>query len=499
VKKNLSQSFILLLAVSFILPQAAYAAIYQWVDENGEKHFTDKPPKEREAESKVLDIAPKKSKSASKFPVVKTLIPIKKPDSAEAKSVLLEHVSIKYKGDKSDGDATVGEAFKYTRSAGEKAYQLKVNNVDKPISALACVADGKLILNNAKYFLKNSDFKAPLQEAFAEHGYAAAESSSQVFALQENKLNDLSLAAVVTDVQLAYCGKRNSSELKSYTQNSTYLKVKWTVFDNLSRRVVLNTESEGVDNYIKQPPRYRGAMVSAESAFRQAAEHLLAQQEFVDILLSTQSGQMETQGQGSFDEIITASYGVANTKFISRTSEIEKASVTIRTVAGHGSGFVISDSGHVITNYHVVGKSRELLVIVSGREYRAHVVRSDPGSDVALLKLDQKMDAKPLLINPDGVSLGEEIYVVGTPLDERLDFSISRGIISARRSEDQRNFYQTDAAVNPGNSGGPVFNASGNVIGITVAGFFTSDGGSKNINYVIPINDALDALKIKVN
>ena len=96
------------------------------------------------------------------------------------------------------------------------------------------------------------------------------------------------------------------------------------------------------------------------------------------------------------------------------------------------------------------------------------------------------------------VSLGEEIYVVGTPLDERLDFSISRGIISARRTLDEKSYYQTDAAVNPGNSGGPVFNSSGNAIGITVAGLFTRDGGSRNINYVIPILDALDALKIKM-
>jgi S1-C subfamily serine protease len=86
--------------------------------------------------------------------------------------------------------------------------------------------------------------------------------------------------------------------------------------------------------------------------------------------------------------------------------------------------------------------------------------------------------------------------VVGTPLDERLDFSISRGIISARRVLDQRNYYQTDAAVNPGNSGGPVFNGSGNVIGITVAGLFTKDGSSMNITYVIPILDALEALQI---
>ncbi len=67
---------------------------------------------------------------------------------------------------------------------------------------------------------------------------------------------------------------------------------------------------------------------------------------------------------------------------------------------------------------------------------------------------------------------------------------------SARRPLEKRNYYRTDTAVSPGNSGGPVFNSSGNVIGITVAGLFTKDGGSRNINYVIPIVDALDALKI---
>jgi len=87
-------------------------------------------------------------------------------------------------------------------------------------------------------------------------------------------------------------------------------------------------------------------------------------------------------------------------------------------------------------------------------------------------------------------------YVVGTPLDKQLDFSISRGIISARRIMGEQNYYQTDAAINPGNSGGPVFNSSGNVIGITVASLLTKDGASRNIYYVISILDALDALNI---
>ena len=191
--------------------------------------------------------------------------------------------------------------------------------------------------------------------------------------------------------------------------------------------------------------------------------------------------------------------GNPKAKFVSKTPLIEKASVTVRTAGGHGSGFVISNPGYVLTNHHVVGQHREVIVIIGDEEQRASVIRSHPGRDVALLKLEKNFNSRPLQINASQVNLGEEIYVVGTPLDERLSFSISRGIISARRTLDERAYYQTDAAVNPGNSGGPVFNGAGNVIGITVAGLFTSDGGSKNINYVIPIMDALEALEIQPN
>ena len=199
---------------------------------------------------------------------------------------------------------------------------------------------------------------------------------------------------------------------------------------------------------------------------------------------------------GALPDDIVIVQGAPGSSFVAKTAEIEKAAVTVRTAAGHGSGFLVSAPGYVLTNQHVVGQNSEVVVIHGGRQSRAVVLRSHPGRDVALLMLEQPLTAEPLQVDTRRVRLGEEIYVVGTPLDERLDFSITRGIISARRTLDDRSYYQTDAAVNPGNSGGPVFDSAGNVIGITVAGLFTRDGASKNINYVIPIVDALAALEI---
>ena len=350
-------------------------------------------------------------------------------------------------------------------------------------------------VDNANYIAKQVDFSEPFNEVFEDNGYAIP--ADKTFALQKNTSIDLSLAAVVTDIRLSHCGSRSAPDLRTFTQNSTYLKIEWTVFDNLARKVIFKTTSEGLDDSFRKSPRFSGASVSASLAFRQATEHLLAQQEFIDILLASPTLDTGFSDLGGSIRDMHIIHGNPNTKFVNKTGKIEKASVTIRTAGGHGSGFVISNPGYVLTNHHVVAENREVIVIMDGKERRAMVMRSSPGRDVALLKLEGRIDFEPVHIDANQVRLGEEIYVVGTPLDERLDFSISRGIISARRVLDKRKYYQTDAAINPGNSGGPVFNSSGNVIGITVAGIFTKDGGSKNINYVIPILDALAALEIE--
>ncbi len=485
------QIIIPLATAAFIIAQAASAQVYKWVDENGKVHFTDKPPKAAEAEPEVVRIKPKKTQSGSELPAVARLEPIRNTANAKAKTVALEHLSLEYRGEADE--KAIGRTYKFTREAGAKAARLRQSD-EAPDSPFPCLHQGNLTLDNAKYILAQTSLQESFAEVFESNGYAIA--GEKTFALQQSAGNDLSLAAVITDVRLMHCGSRSAPNLRTFTQNATYLEVEWKVFDNLARRVVLEVTTEGVDDRFKRGARFNGAAVSMAQAFRQATEHLLARPDFVDLLLAKATLETGYAGDGSTIDDIRIVHGGAGRSFTQRTGEIEKAAVTIRTATGHGSGFLISAPGYVLTNQHVVGKNREVIVIAGKQERRAVVVRSHPGRDVALLRLEQGFDSEPLHIDANDVSLGEEIYVVGTPLDERLDFSISRGIISARRILDERNYYQTDAAVNPGNSGGPVFNRSGNVIGITVAGLFTRDGASRNINYVIPIIDALAALDI---
>ena len=165
-----------------------------------------------------------------------------------------------------------------------------------------------------------------------------------------------------------------------------------------------------------------------------------------------------------------------------------------------GTGFIISDNGYILTNYHVIeyaaqnGQSVNV-ILHDGTRYTASIVGYERYNDVALLKIDASGLHAVRLGNSDSISVGEVIYAVGNPLGE-LDFSMSTGHISALDraiTSDESgvpiNMFQLDAAVNSGNSGGPVYNAAGEVIGIVTAKYASS--GVEGLGFAIPINDAV--------
>ena len=163
-----------------------------------------------------------------------------------------------------------------------------------------------------------------------------------------------------------------------------------------------------------------------------------------------------------------------------------------RPVFGAGSGFVISPDGVILTNAHVVRDATEVTVkLQDRREFRARVLGSDPKTDVAVLKID----AKNLPVVPIGRSnelkVGEWVLAIGSPFG--LDSSVTAGVVSAkgRSLPDDSNvpFIQTDVAVNPGNSGGPLFNTKGEVVGIN-SQIYSQTGGYMGLSFAIPIDVA---------
>jgi len=160
---------------------------------------------------------------------------------------------------------------------------------------------------------------------------------------------------------------------------------------------------------------------------------------------------------------------------------------------GRGSGFVIDPSGIIMTNSHVVRDADEVTVrFHDGREYEAHDIKFDSRSDIAILHIDADGPLQALPMgDSEAVEVGDWVLAIGSPFG--LDMSVTAGIISAKgRSQnitDRAYFLQTDAAVNPGNSGGPLINLAGQVVGINTA-ISTRSGGYDGVSFAVPVNMA---------
>ena len=168
-----------------------------------------------------------------------------------------------------------------------------------------------------------------------------------------------------------------------------------------------------------------------------------------------------------------------------------------------GSGMIISKDGYVITNNHVVSGAEKLTVMTtSGEEYDATVIGADEVNDVALLKIEGSEDFPTVSIgNSDNIEVGQQVCAIGNPLGE-LTNTLTVGYVSALDREISEsstgttiNMFQTDCAINSGNSGGPIFDMNGNVVGITTAKYsssgYSNSASVEGIGFCIPINDAM--------
>ncbi|MBC7437817.1 MAG: Do family serine endopeptidase [Bdellovibrionales bacterium] len=159
---------------------------------------------------------------------------------------------------------------------------------------------------------------------------------------------------------------------------------------------------------------------------------------------------------------------------------------------GQGSGFIVSADGIILTNAHVVRDAREVTVkLTDRREYRAKVLGTDPKTDVAVLKIDAKNLPVVAIGKPSDLKVGEWVLAIGSPYG--FENTVTAGVVSAKgRSlpdDSYVPFIQTDVAVNPGNSGGPLFNARGEVIGIN-SQIYSQTGGYQGLSFAIPIDVA---------
>lgn len=320
-------------------------------------------------------------------------------------------------------------------------------------------------------------------------GYDVRDASDSIFSPASAIEARYQVAAIIHGLSIAYEVKPSvgaaSSEYEKVS-SSAVMDVEFQVFDSLDKALVSRTRVEGsaVERGRTGQPMPKAFL----AAFRRA----LADADFVAPLRKSPSGN---EVGGFAERPLPVMRCPESTLALPADLPSAQAAVVVVVVgAGSGAGTLVSDDGYVLTAAHVIGgESKATLRFKSGLELPAEVVRIDAGRDAALLKAPGRGHAC-LRSETSVVRVGTEIWAIGNPVAEELARSVTRGVASGNRTIRGRTFLQTDAAVNPGNSGGPLLDATGQLRGIVVTKL--SESGIEGLGFAVPIADAERALGV---
>jgi serine protease Do len=388
-------------------------------------------------------------------------------------------------------------------------------------SGAFCMVPGAPVNRNVLNKAIDTKFiRQTFHDALVADGYDVVGSIDIAFDPEdEEQRAEYAVKGKVKDVQLDMCSSIPGS---LYNFNSApgergqlYVAIDWSVYDYLKRTVVYKTRTEG---YTKRNlPNQEGLSLMFMDAFEMAAHNLAADESFRALLVDNIKPEMpdpfgreekwdSAPRQFDADEDVTlAPLPLSTQPFNKHADESRKAAVTVQK-AGHGSGVFITKQGHILTNAHVVGDARKMRIIPAGprRGLTAEVLRIDKARDVALLKLTEIPEGFTITTLPvrlDWPKVGEDVYAIGAPQDwKQLRDTITKGIVSAHRKNMKfdgirQNYLQCDVETHPGNSGGPLVDENGNLVGLDVMGV-DQNGVGMGLNYFIPVQEALDRLGI---
>lgn len=306
------------------------------------------------------------------------------------------------------------------------------------------------------------------------------------------------LGARVTNLRLDICDhiewfSENPIHLRS---GQAWMAVEWSVFSVIQERTIFRTTSMGKG--ILEGATAGGIRTLVDYAFADAVRRLAADEEFYEFM--SRPRPHPDEARTTWIPLHIRKRPEFNRPMAERSESIWRSVVFIgSTATGHGSGFFIAPS-LILTNAHVVrGNDRVPITLISGRQIMGEVLRVNPARDVALVRVE-KAGYRPLPIREPTVEIGETVFAVGAPFAKQLEGTVSRGSVSAYRqnSRDLRDI-QADVDIHPGNSGGPLLDRHGNVVGLTYAGYSDTPARSSiGLNLFIPIKDALRKLRVRL-
>ncbi|WP_175023166.1 S1C family serine protease [Rugamonas rivuli] len=361
-----------------------------------------------------------------------------------------------------------------------------------------CGNSSDIIWNEKAYKLFSRKLATSLRTVLEKAHYPTPIAIDTIFDAPTEKerpkaMPELQIGALLKDVSANLCLKEHGGI------GGVYMKVFWQVYSPEVKQVVFEALTEG--NFqtaaSEEIPVERIFLL----AYEQAAKNFLAEQGFYNAVTrpsapASAPAPAPVAPKPAAPERLTLKRVKPAAEPLTKRVTLLRSSVpTVITATGTGSGFFISSDGYLLTNRHVVGTDKVVKIkLPTGRELIGEVLRSDEARDVALIKTEP-VGMPALSIREDEPNIGEEVYVIGSPLGDTFNTSLTRGILSGYRVLDKQRLLQSDVSILPGNSGGPLLDTGGRVIGITV--LHLADARTMTgMNFFIPIGDALTILGV---
>jgi S1-C subfamily serine protease len=299
----------------------------------------------------------------------------------------------------------------------------------------------------------SEEFTLGASETLRQSGYKVLGGEKLLFQKNEAAKARYQLGAEIVDIRY------NTFGLLAGDYNEAVVYVKWQLYDAFAGSVVYEHPTNG---FAKMSPRLSPAVFAA---FNNALKNLLAERSFVGLL------KADASRVSSSTNMETVEIGIISPtdrlRLPDDLDQVMSAIVTLRVGVTHATGFLVSPDGYVITAAHVVSSVEETQVeFNTGLTLTAEVLRVDNHQDIAILKLPGGGHSCLALSLDSLPRVGSVVYAVGTPFSENLALTVTRGIVSGHREFQGVMYLQTDASLNPGNSGGPLLNRHGEVIAI---------------------------------
>lgn len=374
--------------------------------------------------------------------------------------------------------------IKYRNYSTYKSY---IRNKDKD-KVKAITSDDK-----EKIEIEKTIFSEALNELLKEKGYI--DTTKKV--LKGSYLNNLLINATIKDYTLSHVSNEilPAFGFVSYDTKEgmlyVNLKIEWEIMDFYNKVIYTQISNSTSGQFAIMD--YNKKEKVLQKVIKDGLEVGLLEFMNSNKVQSYLINNSQQEKENAFEEIKIS----APKTYVSNLSQAVKSTVTIKSENNFGSGFIISNDGFIISNYHVVSDSNKIEVITNeGLIFEAEVVRVSKIYDLALIKIKADNLIPFNIIDKIEILMGTDVYAIGTPTAEDLSQTISKGIISGIRNiENNSKLIQTDASVNFGNSGGPLILKTGQVLGVVnskITGL-----GIEGVAFGIPAYEILNKLKIR--